>query len=41
MEFEVLYLENKCNFYDRMANEDKSRMEMLAKRLKIAQKELG
>ena len=23
MEFEVLYLQNKCEFYDRMANEDK------------------
>lgn len=32
MEFEVLYLENKCNFYGRMANEDKSRMEMLRQR---------
>lgn len=33
MEFEVLYLQNKCDFYDRMANEDRDRMKMLAKRL--------
>lgn len=33
MEFETLYLQNKCQYYDRMANEDRSRMEMLKKRL--------
>lgn len=32
MEFEILYLENKCNFYERMASEDRSRMEMLKQR---------
>lgn len=32
-EFEYLYLQNKCDFYDRMANEDRHRMEMLKKRL--------
>ena len=36
MEFETLYLENKCNFYDRMANEDRARLEMLAARLQAA-----
>ena len=41
MEFEVLYLQNKCEFYDRMANEDKARADMLAARLKIAKKELA
>lgn len=33
MEFETLYLQNKCAFYDRMANEDRQRMEMLCVRL--------
>lgn len=32
MKFEVLYLRNKCEYYDRMANEDKSRMVMLQDR---------
>lgn len=41
MEFEVLYLQNKCEFYDRMANEDKSRADMLAVRLKEAKKQLS
>lgn len=41
MEFEVLYLQNKCDFYDRMANEDRERMVMLAARLEVAQKELA
>lgn len=36
MEFEVLYLQNKCAYYDRMANEDRTRMEMLANRLEVA-----
>lgn len=36
MEFEVLYLQNKCEFYDRMANEDRARMQMLAQRLEAA-----
>lgn len=34
MEFEVLYLQNKCEFYDRMANEDRARLQDLAKRVK-------
>ena len=33
MEFEMLYLKNKCAFYDRMAKEDLVRMQMLEKRL--------
>lgn len=41
MEFEVLYLQNKCDFYDRMANEDRARMQMLTKRLEIAREELA
>lgn len=40
MEFETLYLRNKCNFYGRMANEDRARLEMLFKRLNIAQAEM-
>ena len=36
MEFETLYLQNKCEFYDRMANEDKVRLEMMRERLEIA-----
>jgi hypothetical protein len=41
MEFETLYLENKCNFYDRMANEDRSRMQMLKKRVEEARADLA
>lgn len=41
MEFEVLYLQNKCEFYDRMANEDRARMKMLEKRLECAKFELN
>ena len=41
MEFEVLYLKNKCDFYDRMANEDKARMQMLVERLEISKAKLG
>ncbi len=36
MEFEVLYLQNKCEFYDRMANEDRARMQMLTQRFEAA-----
>lgn len=41
MEFETLYLQNKCDFYDRMANEDRQRMEMLKKRLEVAKEMIG
>lgn len=41
MEFEVLYLQNKCEFYDRMANEDKVRMQMLVERFEKAKAKLG
>lgn len=36
MEFETLYLKNKCEYYNRMANEDKERIKMMAERLEIA-----
>lgn len=36
MEFETLYLQNKCEFYDRMAKEDQERLKMMAERLEIA-----
>ena len=41
MEFEVLYLQNKCEFYDRMANEDKARMQMLTERFEAAKAKFG
>lgn len=41
MEFETLYLQNKCAFYDRMANEDRQRMEMLSCRLVTAKDEIN
>lgn len=40
MEFEALYLQNKCNYYDGMANEDKARMEMMQKRIETAKSQL-
>ena len=36
MEFETLYLQNKCEYYDRMAKEDQARLAMMAERLEIA-----
>ena len=36
MEFETLYLENKCTYYDRMAGEDRQRLVMLRERLEKA-----
>ena len=36
MEFETLYLENKCAYYDRMAGEDRQRLIMLRERLEKA-----
>ncbi len=36
MEFETLYLRNKCEFYDRMAQEDESRLKMMQDRLRDA-----
>lgn len=41
MEFEVLYLQNKCEFYDRMANEDRARMQLLVQRFETAKAKLG
>lgn len=40
MEFEMLYLKNKCDFYDRMAFEDRDRLTMLEGRLAATQKDL-
>lgn len=40
MEFETLYLKNKCEYYDRMAIEDKGRLSMMAERLEIAGSEM-
>ena len=40
MEFETLYLKNKCNYYDRMAQEDQARLVMMAERLEIAGSDL-
>ena len=41
MKFEIMYLQNKCNFYDRMANEDKARVIMLQERYEKANAEMG
>ncbi len=41
MEFETLYLKNKCEFYDRMSKEDQARLEMMAERLEIAGSDLS
>lgn len=41
MEFEVLYLQNKCEFYDRMANEDRARMQLLVQRFETAKAKAG
>lgn len=40
MKFEIMYLQNKCDFYDRMANEDKARVAMLQERYKCAMTEM-
>lgn len=40
MEFEILYLKNKCAFYDRMANEDRARIGMLEERYEKAKASL-
>lgn len=37
MRFEVLYLEDKCNYYDAMANEDRARLEMMHQRIQRAE----
>ena len=36
MEFETLYLKNKCEYYNRMSIEDQERLKMMAERLEIA-----
>ena len=40
MEFETLYLKNKCEYYDRMAIEDQERLKMMKERLEIAGSDL-
>ena len=40
MKFEALYLENKCSFYDSMANEDRARMKMMYERIAKAEQEM-
>lgn len=40
MQFETLYLENKCAFYDSMANEDRVRLKMMHERIEKAEQEL-
>lgn len=40
MKFEALYLENKCSFYDTMANEDRARMKMMYERIAKAEQEM-
>lgn len=40
LEFEVLYLQNKCEYYDKLAQEDRSRIEMLSKRLEVARQQV-
>lgn len=41
MEFEMLYLKNKCEFYNDMAREDQERVKMLEERYNTAKKEMG
>ena len=40
MQFETLYLENKCAYYDSMANEDRARLKMMHERIAQAEQEL-
>ena len=41
MEFELLYLKNKCTFYNRMAKEDESRVVMLEERYRASKLRAG
>lgn len=41
MEFEMLYLKNKCDFYAEMELEDRGRLTMLEQRYALAKKELN
>lgn len=41
MEFEILYLKNKCEFYNDMAKEDQERVKMLEQRYLKAKETLG
>ena len=40
MEFETLYLKNKCEYYDRMAIEDQERLKLMMRRLADAGSDL-
>ena len=40
MKFETLYLENKCAYYDSMANEDRMRLKMMHERVAKAESEM-
>lgn len=40
MKFETLYLENKCAYYDSMANEDRTRLKMMHERIIKAESEM-
>lgn len=40
MQFEMLYLETKCAYYDRLASEDRARLEMMHKRIAEAEREM-
>lgn len=40
MKFEAMYLENKCSYYDSMANEDRARMKMMYERIEKAESEI-
>ncbi len=41
MEFEILYLQNKCEFYNRTASEDGARMQLLTQRFEAAKATLS
>lgn len=41
MEFEMLYLKNKCNFYESMAREDRDRLKMLENRYLYAKEHIN
>ena len=41
MEFEMLYLKNKCDFYQEMELEDRGRLKMLEQRYESAKNELN
>ena len=40
MEFELLYLKNKCEFYHKMEREDMERLRMLEQRYDLAKEQI-